>query len=379
MLDYIEETYEDSFLEHHGILGQKWGIRRFQNYDGTLKAAGKRRAKTDRDKERAERKKARAEKKEAKAQAKAEKAKEDLEKAKARAIASADLNEIMKLRGSMTTEELKEASARALAIGQVNKNMPKEKSRIEKLVGAMKTGKEVADSIKGMHESLSSLRKEFGLDAKSILNDNSDGQMTLSDWARQNKEPDIFDRIKETTGKIAKDAANKASEKYHEKKLNSQLKEASNRIKDKETLDWLEKLNGGKKESSQPKANFDSGFKLKDGDYSVFNSSSRDLSSNKEAGSAISDFIKSVNSSGSKGNSGNSSVDLPSLSLPWSSSVSSKAANTKISDVSKPSRQTQKAIDRLIKKGSKAGDMTIDDLHADQSAAIERINKALGR
>lgn len=28
-------------LEHHGILGQKWGIRRFQNPDGTLTAEGK--------------------------------------------------------------------------------------------------------------------------------------------------------------------------------------------------------------------------------------------------------------------------------------------------------------------------------------------------
>lgn len=27
----------NSHLEHHGIKGQKWGIRRFQNYDGTLK------------------------------------------------------------------------------------------------------------------------------------------------------------------------------------------------------------------------------------------------------------------------------------------------------------------------------------------------------
>lgn len=30
-------------LYHHGILGQKWGIRRYQNDDGTLTEAGKRR------------------------------------------------------------------------------------------------------------------------------------------------------------------------------------------------------------------------------------------------------------------------------------------------------------------------------------------------
>ena len=32
-----------SSLAHHGILGQKWGIRRFQNKDGSLTAAGKKR------------------------------------------------------------------------------------------------------------------------------------------------------------------------------------------------------------------------------------------------------------------------------------------------------------------------------------------------
>lgn len=30
-------------LVHHGILGQKWGIRRYQNEDGTLTEAGKKR------------------------------------------------------------------------------------------------------------------------------------------------------------------------------------------------------------------------------------------------------------------------------------------------------------------------------------------------
>lgn len=30
-------------LQHHGILGQKWGIRRFQNKDGSLTAKGRKR------------------------------------------------------------------------------------------------------------------------------------------------------------------------------------------------------------------------------------------------------------------------------------------------------------------------------------------------
>lgn len=31
------------YIEHHGILGQKWGVRRYQNKDGSLTAAGKKR------------------------------------------------------------------------------------------------------------------------------------------------------------------------------------------------------------------------------------------------------------------------------------------------------------------------------------------------
>lgn len=32
-------------LEHHGVKGMKWGVRRYQNADGTLTAAGKNHAK----------------------------------------------------------------------------------------------------------------------------------------------------------------------------------------------------------------------------------------------------------------------------------------------------------------------------------------------
>lgn len=36
------EKHEE-LLEHHGIKGQKWGVRRFQNKDGSRTAAGKKR------------------------------------------------------------------------------------------------------------------------------------------------------------------------------------------------------------------------------------------------------------------------------------------------------------------------------------------------
>ena len=33
----------NAWLAHHGIVGQKWGVRRFQNSDGSLTSAGKKR------------------------------------------------------------------------------------------------------------------------------------------------------------------------------------------------------------------------------------------------------------------------------------------------------------------------------------------------
>lgn len=44
-VDYLQEEE----LQHHGILGQKWGIRRFQNKDGTRTPAGKKREQEDYD------------------------------------------------------------------------------------------------------------------------------------------------------------------------------------------------------------------------------------------------------------------------------------------------------------------------------------------
>lgn len=32
---------QEEYLAHHGVIGQKWGVRRYQNYDGSLTALGR--------------------------------------------------------------------------------------------------------------------------------------------------------------------------------------------------------------------------------------------------------------------------------------------------------------------------------------------------
>lgn len=74
-MDYTKIVQEEDYLEHHGIKGMHWGIRRYQNADGSLTEEGKRRydVKEAKIKAKAEKAVAKAQLKSAKLSVKAEK------------------------------------------------------------------------------------------------------------------------------------------------------------------------------------------------------------------------------------------------------------------------------------------------------------------
>lgn len=106
-MDYI---IQDGELYHHGVLGMKWGVRRFQNKDGSLTQAGKKRISRKQKKALEKARKARHDKAEAAKKAKQEQ--EDFEKNKKKALESGSAEDVLKYKGKLTNKELQDAFTR---------------------------------------------------------------------------------------------------------------------------------------------------------------------------------------------------------------------------------------------------------------------------
>lgn len=203
----------DEYLEHSGTKGMKWGIRRYQNKDGTWTEEGKRRRRTGEgepsstvprikelatktrtrivkdvkamaesyEKKREERKVERAEKKAAKEAERAEQAETRAKEELTRAVAQGDAKTILKYRERMTDSELNQAYQRANTINNLNKLVPVEvkKTKLDMIKGYADYTNNMANilgNMSKMKKSLDELKGKTNSDKNSNSNKNSDSK-----------------------------------------------------------------------------------------------------------------------------------------------------------------------------------------------------------
>lgn len=204
---------DDTSLSHHGILGMKWGIRRFQRKDGSLTPEGKKHRKGDSE----------------------EKHEETSEERRARALKSTNASEIYKNRDVLSTAEIRERLDRINVENQLRSVAEStKKSGIDKI-------NEIADKLKKVDSIYSTVSnstigkkilKDLGLEAptKEFNLDNV--------WKNRNKLStkdikDVSERI--SAEQKIENELNRRRKKAEEEKANKKAtKDDKNDTKNKE-------------------------------------------------------------------------------------------------------------------------------------------------
>ena len=178
---YIRNISCDAdFLSHHGILGMKWGIRRFQNRDGSLTDEGKRHRGVL-DKADAPRHSASKARKQAKERARnlekaraARVAKAEYERGKEEALKRGSATDIAKYKGDLTTQQMNDAinrlNAEARLAELVAKEQPKVKTgkdHVNDILSFMDMVNKVSSKLIEYSQTADKVKKLFGEDSEA--------------------------------------------------------------------------------------------------------------------------------------------------------------------------------------------------------------------
>lgn len=168
----MEICSHDNELYHHGIKGQRWGIRRFQTKDGALTPRGQKRYNKEMDKLKAEKKKLRNEERTKKKMAKLDAMKSDVDKLKKgvddekptetpeqkkeRLLKSTDPKELYENRNLLSTFELNERIQRIDTEARLQGKIVEEKKQtgLDYVNDKMQSTKRTLDNVTNVYKSI---------------------------------------------------------------------------------------------------------------------------------------------------------------------------------------------------------------------------------
>lgn len=270
----MEWQYNHCFsneLYHYGILGQKWGIRRFQNPDGTLTEAGRKRyrvtetgdlvEKTKKERK-ADARKARAEREEQKRQTRLEREHETEEKKKARIAKSRDPELIFKNRKMFTADELNKLALEINAednMARLAKNRQKQgKTFIDRLDGLGKginTGANLVNAGANFVSAMQKLGKLFDEESeqdKTRKQAEKDAKY-YRDWYESEKNKKNLKNLGIDVGKEKFMYTQKSREYPEDKKTNSSPKISNIRFENDDVIKKLSQLKSNNKKTKKKK------------------------------------------------------------------------------------------------------------------------------
>lgn len=190
----MREIYPNELI-HYGIKGQKWGLRRFQNPDGTLTAAGKRRYGSVENLERGMTKKQAAQ----------------YEAEKKEAVRSGSAKTLRKYSADLTQEEMNRAMSRIrneIALDNLNSDqVVAGQQKVQNIVKAGGQLKLAAETVKNLYNLGAQAYNAFSKDSKLPIVGAQE-----NDKKKEPKELSVEDQSKLFTLSQKKEKARRAKE-----------------------------------------------------------------------------------------------------------------------------------------------------------------------
>lgn len=208
----IVVTKEELELYHSGIKGMKWGIRRYQNPDGSLTEAGRKRYMKN---PRWRKKYIKYKMQEAAEKKRAAETKEERHK---RLLETTDPNEIYRYKNELTTSELKERIDRIKTEQDLAKYLTKEPTRMDKAKAAIDKISDVGDKVVKFanspmgKEAIKQFRAQMGLG---------------TDTKKTNYDKELK-RIAELTNEEVRDLTTRARNEQSLRRIINELNEGTN-------------------------------------------------------------------------------------------------------------------------------------------------------